>query len=245
MGQRVGAWWSGMSQGSRRLLTTPGLLQRERGAVARGGQPEAEACPATESRQQGVCRAGGEGGPVRTGLTTSPPAAHPVPHLAGAVKPDPRGEEKDVRHGARPSPVGRDPGREAGLPLTHPSPQPPDAERRWPCAPHAQVRPAVLAGAHPWPRPLPGELRAPRAGAGAQLPPRVLTSLWWQAPSPAYSGSSLYSPDAVASSGPIISDITELAPSSPVASAGRSVDERCGPAPSPQAGAGGAGRGAR
>ncbi|KAM9690214.1 heat shock factor protein 1 isoform 2-T2 [Dama dama] len=48
----------------------------------------------------------------------------------------------------------------------------------------------------------------------------------YPAPSPAYSGSSLYSPDAVASSGPIISDITELAPSSPVASAGRSVDER-------------------
>ncbi|XP_012580564.1 PREDICTED: heat shock factor protein 1 [Condylura cristata] len=35
------------------------------------------------------------------------------------------------------------------------------------------------------------------------------------APSPAYSGSSLYSPDAMASSGPIISDITELAPGSP------------------------------
>ncbi|XP_065759608.1 heat shock factor protein 1 isoform X4 [Muntiacus reevesi] len=48
----------------------------------------------------------------------------------------------------------------------------------------------------------------------------------YPAPSPAYSGSSLYSPDAVTSSGPIISDITELAPSSPVASAGRSVDER-------------------
>ncbi|XP_025120547.2 heat shock factor protein 1 [Bubalus bubalis] len=48
----------------------------------------------------------------------------------------------------------------------------------------------------------------------------------YPAPSPAYSGSSLYSPDAVASSGPIISDITELAPSSPVASLGGSVDER-------------------
>ena len=67
----------------------------------------------------------------------------------------------------------------------------------------------------------------------------------YPAASPAYSGSSLYTPDAVASSGPIISDITELAPGSPVASAGRSVDERCGPAPSPQAGAGGAGRGTR
>ncbi|XP_017913558.1 PREDICTED: heat shock factor protein 1 isoform X3 [Capra hircus] len=48
----------------------------------------------------------------------------------------------------------------------------------------------------------------------------------YPAASPAYSGSSLYSPDAVTSSGPIISDITELAPGSPVASAGRSVDER-------------------
>ncbi|XP_059021460.1 heat shock factor protein 1 isoform X6 [Mustela lutreola] len=48
----------------------------------------------------------------------------------------------------------------------------------------------------------------------------------YSAPSPAYSSSSLYSPDAVASSGPIISDITELAPSSPLASPGGSVDER-------------------
>ncbi|XP_057592809.1 heat shock factor protein 1 isoform X2 [Hippopotamus amphibius kiboko] len=48
----------------------------------------------------------------------------------------------------------------------------------------------------------------------------------YSAPSPAYSGSSLYSPDPVASSGPIISDITELAPGSPLASVGRSVDER-------------------
>uniref|UniRef100_A0A8C0L5Y6 Heat shock transcription factor 1 n=2 Tax=Caniformia TaxID=379584 RepID=A0A8C0L5Y6_CANLU len=51
----------------------------------------------------------------------------------------------------------------------------------------------------------------------------------YSAPSPAYSSSSLYSPDAVASSGPIISDITELAPSSPLASPGGSVDERWGP----------------
>ncbi|XP_055981244.1 heat shock factor protein 1 isoform X1 [Sorex fumeus] len=49
-----------------------------------------------------------------------------------------------------------------------------------------------------------------------------------QASSPAYSGSSLYSPDAVASSGPIISDITELAPSSPLASPGRSLEQRAG-----------------
>nr|XP_058899365.1 heat shock factor protein 1 [Kogia breviceps] len=48
----------------------------------------------------------------------------------------------------------------------------------------------------------------------------------YSAPSPAYSGSSLYPSDAVASSGPIISDITELAPGSPLASAGGSVDAR-------------------
>ncbi|XP_032112006.1 heat shock factor protein 1 isoform X3 [Sapajus apella] len=47
----------------------------------------------------------------------------------------------------------------------------------------------------------------------------------YSAPSPAYSSSSLYAPDAVASSGPIISDITELAPASPVASPGGSIDE--------------------
>ncbi|XP_051015767.1 heat shock factor protein 1 isoform X5 [Acomys russatus] len=48
----------------------------------------------------------------------------------------------------------------------------------------------------------------------------------YSAPSPAYSSSSLYTSDAVTSSGPIISDITELAPSSPLASPGRSIDER-------------------
>ncbi|XP_032773259.1 heat shock factor protein 1 isoform X2 [Rattus rattus] len=47
----------------------------------------------------------------------------------------------------------------------------------------------------------------------------------YSAPSPAYSSSSLYSSDAVTSSGPIISDITELAPTSPLASPGRSIDE--------------------
>ncbi|XP_049709737.1 heat shock factor protein 1 isoform X1 [Elephas maximus indicus] len=46
------------------------------------------------------------------------------------------------------------------------------------------------------------------------------------ASSPTYSGSSLFSPDTVASSGPIISDITELAPASPSASPGGSIDER-------------------
>ncbi|XP_025778717.1 heat shock factor protein 1 [Puma concolor] len=48
----------------------------------------------------------------------------------------------------------------------------------------------------------------------------------YSAPSPAYSSSSLYSPDTVANSGPIISDITELAPGSPLASPGGSIDER-------------------
>ncbi|KAM5281770.1 heat shock factor protein 1 isoform 4-T4 [Ctenodactylus gundi] len=48
----------------------------------------------------------------------------------------------------------------------------------------------------------------------------------YSAPSPAYSSSSLYAPDSVTSSGPIISDITELAPTSPLASPGRSVDKR-------------------
>ncbi|KAK2496510.1 hypothetical protein MC885_013796 [Smutsia gigantea] len=51
-------------------------------------------------------------------------------------------------------------------------------------------------------------------------------SVPYSAPSPAYGGSSLYSPDAVANSGPIISDITELAPSSPLASPGGVLDER-------------------
>ncbi|XP_060245193.1 heat shock factor protein 1 isoform X3 [Meriones unguiculatus] len=41
-----------------------------------------------------------------------------------------------------------------------------------------------------------------------------------------YSSSSLYTSDAVTSSGPIISDITELAPSSPLASPSRRIDER-------------------
>ncbi|XP_060245197.1 heat shock factor protein 1 isoform X8 [Meriones unguiculatus] len=48
----------------------------------------------------------------------------------------------------------------------------------------------------------------------------------YSAPSPAYSSSSLYTSDAVTSSGPIISDITELAPSSPLASPSRRIDER-------------------
>lgn len=48
----------------------------------------------------------------------------------------------------------------------------------------------------------------------------------YAAPAPAYSSSSLYAADAVASSGPIISDITELTPSSPLGSSGVSTDER-------------------
>ncbi|XP_023418127.1 heat shock factor protein 1 isoform X5 [Cavia porcellus] len=48
----------------------------------------------------------------------------------------------------------------------------------------------------------------------------------YSASSSAYSSSSLYAPDSVTSSGPIISDITELAPTSPLASPGRNIDER-------------------
>uniref|UniRef100_A0A6J0UHE2 Heat shock factor protein 1 isoform X1 n=2 Tax=Pogona vitticeps TaxID=103695 RepID=A0A6J0UHE2_9SAUR len=47
----------------------------------------------------------------------------------------------------------------------------------------------------------------------------------FSASSPAYSGSNLYSPDPSANSGPVISDVTELAPSSPSASPNSSVDE--------------------
>ncbi|CAM5087817.1 unnamed protein product [Eretmochelys imbricata] len=48
----------------------------------------------------------------------------------------------------------------------------------------------------------------------------------YAASSPAYSGSNLYSPDSSANSGPIISDVTELAQSSPSASPSGSLDER-------------------
>ncbi|NWS50325.1 HSF1 protein, partial [Probosciger aterrimus] len=51
----------------------------------------------------------------------------------------------------------------------------------------------------------------------------------YAASSPAYSGSNLYSPDSSANSGPIISDVTELAPSSPSASPSGSLDERISP----------------
>ncbi|XP_045716846.1 heat shock factor protein 1 isoform X1 [Phyllostomus hastatus] len=47
----------------------------------------------------------------------------------------------------------------------------------------------------------------------------------YSAPPSAFGGSGLYSSDAVSSSGPIISDITELTTSSPLASPSRSVDE--------------------
>ncbi|XP_050193489.1 heat shock factor protein 1 [Myiozetetes cayanensis] len=51
----------------------------------------------------------------------------------------------------------------------------------------------------------------------------------YAASSPAYSGSNLYSPDSSANSGPIISDVTELAPSSPSASPSGSLDGRNSP----------------
>ncbi|KAM9643028.1 heat shock factor protein 1 isoform 5-T5 [Morphnus guianensis] len=51
----------------------------------------------------------------------------------------------------------------------------------------------------------------------------------YAASSPAYSGSNLYSPDSSANSGPIISDVTELAQSSPSASPSGSLDERSSP----------------
>lgn len=50
--------------------------------------------------------------------------------------------------------------------------------------------------------------------------------LSFQASSPAYSGSNIYSPDSSTNSGPIISDVTELAQSSPSASPSGSLDER-------------------
>ncbi|XP_065520242.1 heat shock factor protein 1 isoform X2 [Lathamus discolor] len=51
----------------------------------------------------------------------------------------------------------------------------------------------------------------------------------YAASSPAYSGSNLYSPDSSANSGPIISDVTELAQSSPSASPSGSLDGRSSP----------------
>lgn len=51
--------------------------------------------------------AGGPGGLGGQADRASRPTAHPVPHLAGAVQPDPGGEEKDVRRwGSRPSAQG-------------------------------------------------------------------------------------------------------------------------------------------
>ncbi|XP_074842545.1 heat shock factor protein 1 isoform X2 [Carettochelys insculpta] len=51
----------------------------------------------------------------------------------------------------------------------------------------------------------------------------------YAAASPAYSGSSLYSPDSSTNTGPIISDVTELAQSSPSASPSGSLEERSSP----------------
>ncbi|XP_044309245.1 heat shock factor protein 1 isoform X3 [Varanus komodoensis] len=52
----------------------------------------------------------------------------------------------------------------------------------------------------------------------------------FSAASPAYSGSTLYSPDSSTNCGPIISDVTELAQSSPSASPRSSLDGRSSPA---------------
>ncbi|XP_033925087.1 heat shock factor protein 1 [Melopsittacus undulatus] len=51
----------------------------------------------------------------------------------------------------------------------------------------------------------------------------------YAASSPAYSGSNLYSPDSSGNSGPIISDVTELAQSSPSASPSSSLNGRSSP----------------
>ncbi|KAL8181440.1 UNVERIFIED_CONTAM: stress-responsive transcription factor hsf1 [Gekko kuhli] len=58
---------------------------------------------------------------------------------------------------------------------------------------------------------------------------RVHSPSPYSASSPAYGGTNLYSPDSSANSGPIISDVTELAQSSPSASPGSSFDERSSP----------------
>lgn len=71
------------------------------------------------------------------------------------------------------------------------------------------------------------------SGAGKESGVAVFSSLQenllplsLQASSPAYSGSNIYSPDSSTNSGPIISDVTELAQSSPSASPSGSLDER-------------------
>ncbi|XP_066482222.1 heat shock factor protein 1 isoform X2 [Tiliqua scincoides] len=51
----------------------------------------------------------------------------------------------------------------------------------------------------------------------------------YSASSPAYSGSTLYSPDSSANSGPIISDVTELVQSSPSASPSSNLGDRSSP----------------
>lgn len=77
-----------------------------------------------------------------------------------------------------------------------------------------------------------GKVRA-LSGAGKESGVAVFSSLQenllplsLQASSPAYSGSNIYSPDSSTNSGPIISDVTELAQSSPSASPSGSLDER-------------------
>lgn len=114
------------------------------------------------------------------------PTAYPVPHLAGAVQPDPGGEEKDVRRCGCPSQHWVLGATGARRQLTHPSPQPPDAERQWLSTFLAQVQPAVLAGAHPRLRSLLGELWAQRAGVGEGA---VLPGHQPHAPPPLVAGS--------------------------------------------------------
>ncbi|XP_054841994.1 heat shock factor protein 1 isoform X2 [Eublepharis macularius] len=58
---------------------------------------------------------------------------------------------------------------------------------------------------------------------------RVHSPSPYSASSPAYGGSALYSPDSSANCGPIISDVTELAQSSPSASPSSSFEERSSP----------------
>lgn len=57
----------------------------------------------------------------------------------------------------------------------------------------------------------------------------VHTTSPYTASSPEYTGTNLYSPDSSVNSGPIISDITELAQSSPSVSPSRSLEERSSP----------------
>lgn len=211
------------------------VLQRERGPVARSGQPAAEARPAAESGQQG----GGKVAPsplptvpevARSDQVTksSLPTAHPVPDLTGAVQPDPGGEEKDVRAGAlhlapRPGPPG------LGRLLTPPLPRSPlmlnDSSSAHSMPKFGrQYSLEHVPGAGPYAVSAGGLAGARWDGCWPGHGGQATACLCLQAPAPAYSSSSLYSTDT--SSGPIISDITELTPCSPLGSASASADER-------------------